>query len=930
MLDLWLARGGRALTLAGYERTGGVSGAVGRHAEAAFQSLGREDQAIAKRIVLRLVAGGHGEALTRRPARRDELDADEGSAAAGVLATLVEKRLLVVGDETVDLVHEALLEQWPRLVGWLEEDAHGRRLHSHLTKAAAEWEAVGRDPSELYRGARLAATLDWADSDGRLNRLERAFLEASRTEFAREGKRQRRVNRRLRSLLAAALALLLVALAAGAVAARQWGTARTQETAAVAQRLGAQALVEPRLDRSLLLAREGASLDDSVATRSNLLAALLRSPAAIAVLHGSGQRVLDEALSTDGRTLVARGDDGGVTFFDTRTLRELPRRLASSGQISYFGAIVRPVRALAFSPDDRTLAVGSTNGRVAQVFLVDRRTHRRRAVATSPDNAVTADVAFSPGGRIFVTGEVVSGASSPPDEVLVSRRLSDARELQRSRPIPGGRLVGFTSGGRFLLVTSGETRSFLLDARTFRRVRTFPVSGSPALSPAGDTAAFGSDEGSIVVVDLRTGNQRPMTRRANGGVEALAFSVDGKVLASASDSGSVDVWDVPTASLRETFQGHAGAANGPLFTRDGRTLYSGSKDGSLIVWDVSGARRLGRPFRFNPRAVAGSGQHAPVPNASTSVAVSPDSSLFATTPGAKRVTLWRSRDHSVVGELHGPLDEIDSLVFSHDGRLLVATGNLPQTVVWNVASRKIVRLLGPAGGGGASGVAVSPDDRLVATAGVDGIMRVYDLTTGREIGRDRSEGSFQDLDFSPDGKLVAAAGLVPDIVIWNVARRAHERVISQEDAILTIRFSPDGKTIATGDLPGNVDFWDPASGRKVGPTLGGHNGLVLSLSFNPSGTQLATTSGDGQFRLWDVASGKLIGAPLPGAETGGWGVFGPDGKHLVAVFSSGTGVMWNVDPHAWERHACRVAHRNLTRSEWRDLLPQRAYRPVCH
>ena len=63
--------------------------------------------------------------------------------------------------------------------------------------------------------------------------------------------------------------------------ASERGTARGQATAAIAQRLGAQALVEPRLDRALLLAREGAALDDSVATRSNLLAALLRGPAAI-------------------------------------------------------------------------------------------------------------------------------------------------------------------------------------------------------------------------------------------------------------------------------------------------------------------------------------------------------------------------------------------------------------------------------------------------------------------------------------------------------------------------------------------------------------------------------------------------------------------------------------------------------------------------
>ena len=95
--------------------------------------------------------------------------------------------------------------------------------------------------------------------------------------------------------------LLVAALAAGAVALHERGTARRQATAAIAQRLGAQALVEPRLDRALLLAREGVNLDDSLATRSNLLAALLRSPAALAVLRGGGERVLDDALSPDGR-----------------------------------------------------------------------------------------------------------------------------------------------------------------------------------------------------------------------------------------------------------------------------------------------------------------------------------------------------------------------------------------------------------------------------------------------------------------------------------------------------------------------------------------------------------------------------------------------------------------------------------------------------
>jgi WD40 repeat protein/DNA-binding SARP family transcriptional activator len=925
LLDLWRERDGRSLTLAAYERTGGVRAAVGRHAEAAFQSLGEDEQKVARRILLRLVDSGDGEVLTRRRATRDELDADDDERVERVLAVLVDRRLLVADGGTVELVHEALLERWPRLVDWLEENAQGRQLHRHLTQAASEWEASGRDQGELYRGARLAATLEWVDSGGNdagLNRLEQKFLEESRAAFAR-------ANRRLRALLALAVLLLAAAVVAGAVALAARGSARHQATSAIAQRLGAQALVEPRLDRALLLAREGVNLDDSVATRSNLLAALLRSPAALAVLHGGGARVLDDALSRDGRTLAVRSDDGSVTFFDTRTLREVGPRFRASNQISYFGAVVRPVRALAFSPDGRTLAVGDSDGYHATLLLVDTRTHLARASVTSRHDAVTADVAFAPGGQTFVTGEAVSGRISPPPERLVLRSASDGRALRRSQPIPGGRLIGFTDGGRFLLATSGETTSYLLDVRTFARVRTFHASGAAAIWRAGDMAAFGQDDGSVKLVDLHTGSERPMARRATGRVMGLAFSGDGKVLATASDDGSVGVWDVPTRTLRETFAGHAASALGLLFNPDATTLYSGSADGSVIVWDVRGGRRLGRPFRFDPVAEPGEGLHTPADNASKAVAVSPDGSLFVTSPAPGRVTLWRASDQTVMGELRGPCGPVVSLAWSHDGRLVAATGDARKTVVWKVETRKIAKLVGPAGPMGNQAVAFSPDDRLLGTAGIDGKLRLYEMRTGRQIAGVQVNGTLQDLDFSSNGELVAAAGLAGDIAIWNLARRKLERTIHHKDAILSIRFSPDGREIATGDLPGNVDFWDPATGRQVGQTLGGQNGDVLSVTFNPSGTEVVSTSSDGKLRLWDLASGKLIGGPLPGADTDGWGRFFPTGKQVIAVFGSGTGVVWNVNPAAWKTQACRIANRNLTRSEWHDFLPQRGYRAVC-
>src|SRR5262245_15340546 len=361
LLDLWRERKDHSLTLATYARTGGVRGAIGRHAEAAFRSLSVDEQEVARRIFLRLVAGGEGEPLTRRRASRSEFDADGDERVQRVLAALVERRLLVVDDGTVELVHEALLERWQRLANWLGEDEQGRLLHRHLTLAATEWDAAARDPGTLYRGARLTGALDWSTEHAPdLNQLERRFLDESQTASVREASRQRRTNRRLRALLVVAIVLLALSALAAAFALAKRSQARREATAAVAQRLGAQALIDPSMARSLLLAREGMHLDDSEATRSNLLAALLRFPNAIGIVHEGNGRVLDEALSPDGRTLAVRGDHGNVALFDTRTFRQEGALIPGNGDIGLWGP--NNVHALAFSPDGTTLAVGGTRG----------------------------------------------------------------------------------------------------------------------------------------------------------------------------------------------------------------------------------------------------------------------------------------------------------------------------------------------------------------------------------------------------------------------------------------------------------------------------------------------------------------------------------------------------------------------------------------
>ena len=221
LVELWQHRDGRTLTLETYRQTGGVRGAVARIAEEAYEGFTPEQRGTARAIFLRL-ASADGDAATRRRAPLAELELDTNEDARRVVSVLTESRLVSVSEEALEVSHEALLREWPRLREWLDEDAEGRRLHGHVIRAATEWEDADRDPAELYRGARLAGAVDWAaEHDVELNELERSFLAESQAASEAESERIRRTNRRLRLLLAGAAVFLVAAVAGGSVAVFQ-------------------------------------------------------------------------------------------------------------------------------------------------------------------------------------------------------------------------------------------------------------------------------------------------------------------------------------------------------------------------------------------------------------------------------------------------------------------------------------------------------------------------------------------------------------------------------------------------------------------------------------------------------------------------------------------------------------------------------------
>ena len=354
LLELWRDRAeDDALTLAGYLDSGGVRGAVARLAESVITGLTEAQIEVVRRVLLRLAAGADNN-LVRRRVARSELQQLDGAAA--VLEALIAGRLVRVQDGTAELAHEALLREWPRMATWLQEQRSQRDALLRLADSTRHWHDSGRDPSELYRGARLQTAVELALSHGEeLGSGEREFVTASQAQAAGEANRQRLTYRRLRALLGLAVALLILVVVAAVVAVVKQQTAGMAERAArhaqrteaveartaLARELGAEAVSEPRIDLAMLLAREGLSLHSDPQTQSTLLATLLRSPQALGTVALPIQsRPQQVSVSPDGATLAIPDNTDRIRLYDARTLR--PTHTLSDAAIS---------DAPAFSPD---------------------------------------------------------------------------------------------------------------------------------------------------------------------------------------------------------------------------------------------------------------------------------------------------------------------------------------------------------------------------------------------------------------------------------------------------------------------------------------------------------------------------------------------------------------------------------------------------
>jgi WD40 repeat protein len=297
-----------------------------------------------------------------------------------------------------------------------------------------------------------------------------------------------------------------------------------------------------------------------------------------------------------------------------------------------------------------------------------------------------------------------------------------------------------------------------------------------------------------------------------------------------------------------------------------------------------------------------------------SIAVSPDSQLFATGASNGEIGLWRVGSGELLNKFRGHSGWVWSVAFSPDGKLLASTSQDATTRLWDVETGRVRHLL-QTDRKQVLSVAFHPTGRLLATGHGCGRVDIWQVASGAlERTYSAHAGEVCSLRFSPDGKLLVTGSDDTTAKIWDVATGELRHDFSEHKRrIWSVRFSPDGTLIATGSGDGTVKVWNFATGTSIA-TLPGYSKWLMSISFSPDGGSLAVGNSDNEVKIWDLHDLRTNDVPKAIATLRGHGAlvsliqFSPDGKFLMTGDSTRSLRRW--DAQTWQEISCQKGYNN--------------------
>ena len=976
LVGTWERRHGDVLTLAGYLEAGGVAGALTRSAEAAFDGLDPEAQEQARRVLVRLADVDEGGALVRRRVPLAELGlGDDGNdGRREVIEAFVGRRLLAVDGDRLEVTHEALLTGWPRLAGWLADDAVGRAVRRHLAPSARTWADAGRPPEELYRGARLAGALDWAGEAGAdVTPIEREFLDASRarsdaelTEARDRAHREAAARRRTRRLAVGLAAVLTVALVAAVLAVVSQQQAQRASLVADANRLAALSTTAPSLDVSLLLAAQAVRLADTTETQDGLLAAVVDRGRAVRTVPFTG-RTLGASLGNDGQTLVIGAGDESLSW-----------KVGPGSVPEAFYDLDEPWSFAAVSPvEDVMMGAGVTAGH-PWLRLVSMDGAERTLLEGDAVGGVPVAGTFGPDGRtiLLVVAEPVDGtrgALSRWRVVAVDRDRPTAVDTgiggTLSARVPEMFAKAADDGGSAVLWGFGAaapaTRVDLVNgaqANLAVPARAAESLGFTAL-PSGAAQAW--SDGAVTLYD-RNGAVLQTLDAHQAPVRDVAVSPDGTWGVTAGDGPQLVLWDVDTStgawSQRELLTGHRGDVVTADVDPTGERLFTTSLDDTVITWDMTPGAGFGAPFpRSGDRWIAnrpeviepGELLVAPTRPASTA-RVDPanppeDTASVAATfidPRTGGVEAEVVVGDTLASDMFG-----SSVSLSPDRSMVAVTWGLGTTVLDTRTRKEISRIVLPADG------RTTPDGRLLPALpvwsaawsrdgsrlllgsdgtpdGHNGGLTVVDPRTGQVVDRLLYAFTAQVMELSPDEEHIAVAARARGAIHVLDANTLDEVAVvdlGSSDFVVALAFSPDGRTLVGGGKFGLLHLIDTDSWKPTVAPASVHDDAVLQVEWLDDRT-VVSSGIDATVRLYDTERGLARARPLRAATDPGIGStwFVPDpAEEIVALSGDRPGRTYPLDPSVWAAEACAIVGRDLTAEEWNRYLPGRDRTRTC-
>jgi len=856
LTELWKRRDGKYLTHQAYEDIGKVEGALARHADEQFKILSAQDQQHVRRIFVQLVRPGQGTEDTRRLATKAELREADWS----LVQHLANARLVVTSldptqqQETVEVVHEALIRHWGQLRQWMEADREFRVWQDRLRGSLQQWESSQRDEGALLRGAPLAEAEEWLEKRRKdLSEAEQGLIEASASLREREAhEKEARQHRELkRERKVRKIALIGAGLMAGLVffsglKMREAEIQQVETSIALSAADSSSLKADIESIRAVRILKK--SFWQKILPNIHLKASALEQLRQASLtgreqtrLEGHSQPIEDLKISPSSQYIATSSGDGSAILWNLEgeQLAVLKHLTESSS--------LKSLRDVVFSPNEQYLATSGHDG-TARLWNLEGE----QLALLEGHNGTIWDVKFSPNGQYLAT------AGEDGTARLWNLEGEQLALLEGHKGFVQD--VTFSPDGQYLATNGhdGTARLWNFEGEQLALLEGYngPI-WDAKFSPNGKHIATAGDDGTARLWNLE-GEQLALLEGHNGPIWDVAFSPNGQYIATSGDDGTARLWNLEGEQLA-LLEGHKGTVSEVVFHPDGQHLATGGDDGTARLWNLEG-EQLALLEGHN-----GFVMH---------VVFHPDGQYLATSGEDGTARLWNLEDRKLP-TFEARSGFVRNVLFSPDGHYIVTLGEDGTARLWNLEGEQLALLEGH--NGPIWDVAFSPNGQYLATSGDDGTARLWNLE-GEQLALLEGHSDVDRVVFSPDGQYLTTSGYDGTARLWDLEGEQLALFKGHKGSVFDVVFHPDGQRLATIGEDGTARLWDLEGKQLV--VLEGHSEPIWGINFSPDGQYLATRGEDNTARLWNL-EGKQIKlirgyrGPITNVT------FSPDGKKLA-------------------------------------------------